>query len=387
MSAYFTLFTGTTRYNAHKSTLELLLRHLDQVISGLPIQKLETLLEASFGYMSFEELRPISIAILHKLPQIPVHYLQQISQNEDVLDKLPRSIQRKVWEVVPALTHKIFQPRIEAYVSHPDRIAHNFQLLQRLSSTHGRSKDKAFLEIIDMIGESEKLYLTVLSMLRTGFIKTKNVGYCSMRMDLLMTLHDRNWPQLEARDPCHQYAWCLDACARDNRFDKRIVDKLVTYLGAVPPNHPVVGDLAMIAASPAVRNVLLSSAMCAMDEIIDAEAIPQHHEALLFVTNLIYLGTHAHRIISTQDFNLPQPDQHVGNIFYPLLANEIMLAKLQDDSETISAKFSSFINDCALRNIVCFYIVSKLAKASDGSHALQAARQVHILELYSIADP
>jgi negative elongation factor B len=41
-----------------------------------------------------------------------------------------------------------------------------------------------------MIGNNVKLYDMVLQFLRTLFVRTKNVHYCSLRAELLMTLHD-----------------------------------------------------------------------------------------------------------------------------------------------------------------------------------------------------
>lgn len=41
-----------------------------------------------------------------------------------------------------------------------------------------------------MIGHSVKLYDMVLQFLRTLFLRTKNINYCTLRAELLMALHD-----------------------------------------------------------------------------------------------------------------------------------------------------------------------------------------------------
>jgi len=41
-----------------------------------------------------------------------------------------------------------------------------------------------------MIGHSVKLYDMVLQFLRTLFLRTKNIHYCTLRAELLMALHD-----------------------------------------------------------------------------------------------------------------------------------------------------------------------------------------------------
>lgn len=45
-------------------------------------------------------------------------------------------------------------------------------------------------KLAHMIGHSVKLYDMVLQFLRTLFLRTKNIHYCTLRAELLMALHD-----------------------------------------------------------------------------------------------------------------------------------------------------------------------------------------------------
>lgn len=45
-------------------------------------------------------------------------------------------------------------------------------------------------KLAHMIGNSVKLYDMVLQFLRTLFLRTRNVHYCTLRAELLMALHD-----------------------------------------------------------------------------------------------------------------------------------------------------------------------------------------------------
>lgn len=45
-------------------------------------------------------------------------------------------------------------------------------------------------KLAHMIGHSIKLYDMVLQFLRTLFLRTKNIHYCTLRAELLMALHD-----------------------------------------------------------------------------------------------------------------------------------------------------------------------------------------------------
>ena len=53
-----------------------------------------------------------------------------------------------------------------------------------------RRQGEIIQKIVHMIGHSVKLYDMVLQFLRTLFVKTRNVHYCTLRAELLMALHD-----------------------------------------------------------------------------------------------------------------------------------------------------------------------------------------------------
>jgi len=53
-----------------------------------------------------------------------------------------------------------------------------------------RRQGEVVKKLAHMIGDNVKLYDMVLQFLRTLFLRTKNVHYCSLRAELLMALHD-----------------------------------------------------------------------------------------------------------------------------------------------------------------------------------------------------
>lgn len=57
-----------------------------------------------------------------------------------------------------------------------------------------------------MVGKNVKLYDMVLQFLRTLFLRTRNVHYCTLRAELLMSLHDLDVSEICAVDPCHKVA-------------------------------------------------------------------------------------------------------------------------------------------------------------------------------------
>ena len=67
-----------------------------------------------------------------------------------------------------------------------------------------------------MVGRNVKLYDMVLQFLRTLFLRTRNVHYCTLRAELLMSLHDLDVGDICSVDPCHKVGPCsavvLPAC-------------------------------------------------------------------------------------------------------------------------------------------------------------------------------
>lgn len=57
-----------------------------------------------------------------------------------------------------------------------------------------------------MVGKNVKLYDMVLQFLRTLFLRTRNVHYCTLRAELLMSLHDLDVGDICSVDPCHKVA-------------------------------------------------------------------------------------------------------------------------------------------------------------------------------------
>lgn len=55
-----------------------------------------------------------------------------------------------------------------------------------------------------MVGRNVKLYDMVLQFLRTLFLRTRNVHYCTLRAELLMSLHDLDVGDICTVDPCHK---------------------------------------------------------------------------------------------------------------------------------------------------------------------------------------
>ena len=88
-------------------------------------------------------------------------------------------------------------------------------------------------ELSVMIGRNIRLYDMVLQFLRTLFMRTRNVHYCTLRAELLMLLHDNDIQEIVTADPCHKFTWCLDACIRDKLVDSKRMRELHGFIDAI----------------------------------------------------------------------------------------------------------------------------------------------------------
>jgi len=59
----------------------------------------EALLEQTFPYIGISELHTIPVAIMEKMNNIPERFLKELKSTPEILESIPISIKRQVWEV------------------------------------------------------------------------------------------------------------------------------------------------------------------------------------------------------------------------------------------------------------------------------------------------
>lgn len=135
-----------------------------------------------------------------------------------------------------------------------------------------------------MIGNNIKLYDMVLQFLRTLFLRTRNVHYCTLRAELLMALHDLEVQDIISIDPCHKFTWCLDACIREKNVDIKRSRELQGFLDNIKRGHEqVLGDLSMTLCDPYAINFLATSAIKLLQHLINNEGLPRVRICKLFI--------------------------------------------------------------------------------------------------------
>lgn len=219
---------GVRRLDFHNSILEELRDKLITEINKLGQNKEERdaifnkLLRESFPVVRVKALRPIVMAILRNTPQIEDKYLRVLVRDRELYSDTDTEVKRQIWRDNQSLFGDEVSPLLSQYIREKEHVLFDHLNLNSLffaPSPKVRRQGEVVQKLANMIGSSVKLYDMVLQFLRTLFLRTRNVHYCTLRAELLMALHDMEVQDITTVDPCHKFTWCLDACIREKNVD------------------------------------------------------------------------------------------------------------------------------------------------------------------------
>ena len=240
---------GITRAEIHDSLFRKMRDKLLGRVDELDSKGLTKLLDRCFRHISSKELRGVCLQIMQKLPQLDEKYLLHISDNPELYQVCPIEVKRQIWQTNQGFFGEAVSPLLDQYIAEKESI---------LFSTHdsGEKKAMSFLslsaktrrqspvmqELVHMVSSSQELYNTLLQFLRTLYLRTQVSHYCTLRADILMSLHevDSSGKLCEA-DPCHKFAWCLDACIRAGCMDEKKSRELYSFLEGIGSGNEALG--------------------------------------------------------------------------------------------------------------------------------------------------
>jgi negative elongation factor B len=134
-------------------------------------------------------------------------------------------IKRQVWLIDEGLFRDKVFPLLNQHISE----THEFAQIDNPLPPARRESHAATQELVHVIGKSVALYNMLLHFFRTLLASTHNSGFCTLRADLLMALHDVGVSEIYHLDPCHKFTWCLDACVRDGAVELRRIKEMQYY--------------------------------------------------------------------------------------------------------------------------------------------------------------
>jgi len=188
---------------------------------------------------------------------------------------------------------------------------------------------------VEYIGKSTKLYGIVLHFLRTLFIKTGNLKFvcfffflffsklsllffrvcfpslCTLRAEILMALHDNEVTEVVDLDPCHKFAWCLDACIRNNSMEPRRVREITSYFDLIKSGEIALGDVAMVVLDLYSMHMLVANIFASVVAVVEKRGMPRNDEGVRWMSQLVTLGLSAHTMLQEQKFKIPKVEDEI----------------------------------------------------------------------------
>ncbi|CAI5794349.1 negative elongation factor B [Podarcis lilfordi] len=328
---------GTPRLEFHQSVFDELREKLLERVSAIASEgkvderykKLEDLLEKSFPLVKAPSIQPVVMCVMKHLPKVPDKKLKLVMADKDLYKACAVEVKRQIWQDNQALFGDEVSPLLKQYILEKENalfscdlsVLHNF-----FSPTPKmRRQGEVVQKLTQMIGKNVKLYDMVLQFLRTLFLRTRNVHYCTLRAELLMSLHDLDISEICSVDPCHKFTWCLDACIRERFVDNKRARELQGFLDGVKKGQEqVLGDLSMILCDPFAINTLALSTIRHLQELIGQDMLPRESPDLLLLLRMLTLGQGAWDMIDSQIFKEPRMEVDLITRFLPLLMSFVV---------------------------------------------------------------
>lgn len=241
---------GVTRAEIHASLFRTMQDKLLNQVKSLESRGLAKLLDRCFRYIGAEEeLRSVCLSIMEKLPSVESKYLSHIADHHDLYTACPLEVKRQIWQANQGLFGEAVSPLLDQYVAEKESIL--CFTLGGHGGDEGKTSFLSFLpkvrrqssilcELVEMVGNSQALYNTLLQFLRTLFLRTQTSHYCTLRADMVMCLHDTG-SSICSSDRCYKFAWCLDACVRVGYVDDKKGRELYSFLEALVGGDEILG--------------------------------------------------------------------------------------------------------------------------------------------------
>lgn len=180
------------------------------------------------------------MCLMKNLPKIDQKYLKVLIDNPELYKEADTEVKRQIWQDNQSLFGDEVSPVFTDYIKNKEMALFNtdFEPSSIGNSFFGptpkmRRQDHVIQTLAHMIGKNIKLYEMVLQFLRTLFLRTRNVHYCTLRAEILMALHDLEVQEILNIDSCHKFTWCLDACIREKNIDLKKSKELQQFLDGI----------------------------------------------------------------------------------------------------------------------------------------------------------
>lgn len=371
---------GVQRLDFHTSVLDEIRERLLQRVKILAATKdknnlkiLNDLLVKSFPVIKVKAIRAVVLCIMQHLPRIKQEYLTAVMNDPDLYRDVAIEVKQQIWQDHQALFGDEVSPLLSKYIEDKDAALLNHENLQQTffaPSPKARRQMEVVQKLTQMIGTNVKLYDMVLQFLRTLFLRTRNVHYCTLRAELLMALHDNEVHEICSVDPCHKFTWCLDACIRERFVDSKRARELQGFLDGIRRGQEqVLGDLSMILCDPYAIHTVALSIMKSLQQTASMEAMPRHSEELILLLRMLSLGLGAWTMIDSQVFKEPKLETPLVTKFLPsllsVMVDDMMHVKKSEEVEPLPESILPYCRDTGVACHVLAYYMFHVTRQRD----------------------
>lgn len=329
---------GVKRLEFHQSVLEELKERLRQQTEKLgkseskqDHRRLQELLVRSFVFIKIPTLQPVVMAVLKNVNNLDGKILNMLISDKNIYKACDVSVKRQIWLDFQSMFGDEVSPLLQQYIQDKEKLlpdALDIDSPFYSLTPKQRRQNKIVQELAEMVGDNVRLYETIVQFLRTLFLKTKNVHYCSLRVEFLMALHDKDVQDITTMDQAHKFVWCLDACIREQAVDPKRSRELQSFLESIKSGQEhVLADISMILCDPYAIHFLATSAFKIINYLITNESLPRGHPVLVLILRCLNLGLHSWDIINSSVYREPRLDVKIFTKFLPL-----MMSILVDDT-------------------------------------------------------
>lgn len=367
---------GISRLDFHRSVFEefrsQLLSRIREISSETNNQNRYTLLgellNKTMPAIKVKILRPIIMCLMQQLPSISDQHLQVLVNDKDLYKEASIEVKQQIWMDNQSLFGDEVSPHFTSYIDlKEDQLTtlttHQAQFYLTLPKTQRNSLPVQ--QLVSMVGRKECLYEMVLQFIRTLFLRMTNRLYCTLRSELLMSFHDKEVTEILSIDPCHKFAWCLDACVREKFVDHKRARELQGFLDSVKQiQGHVLGDISMILCDPHSIHTLATSIIKNLAQCVNNDTMPRGSEDLQLLVRLLCIGVDAWEMINNRNFNEPKPDATIFTKVLPcvasLLADDLVASISGKNSEKHLDAIPAYLSkrcqdDLKTSTIVLFY--------------------------------
>ncbi|KAJ2673560.1 hypothetical protein IWW42_002283 [Coemansia sp. RSA 1085] len=297
------------------------------------------LLDRIRSYMDIPRLQQLALQLLATEPNlIPEDIGQKICASAHLYERCNISIKRTLWKQNISLFRQHILPLIHDYSNNRDLLYMSREVAgdSAREFTIRRRKNSALLGLSAAIGTDLRLYMQTLGVIRDLFLELNDPALGTLRLDLVMVMHENDIGKLVNDDVCYGLAWPLDACIIKQHMDEHQVQELQSYFDKFDNESMPYGEISLILSSPYARNILAQHVLSILEKIAPISAVSQRYKELTFPRAMLTMGLSARDLIQQDHPRLPKDSQLKTRAFFQSLLEHIEDSSKQPTKEDVS---------------------------------------------------